>query len=117
MLNSVVLVGNLGRDPEVKYSASGMAIATFSLCFNSGKDKSGWVNVVCFNKLAETVGRSLKKGSRVGITGILDENKWEDNQGNKKSTLQIICNNLEFISKINQDNQQQPDSYSPGSVF
>lgn len=107
MLNQVALIGNLGRDPEVRYSSSGMAITTFSLCFKSGKDKIGWINVVSFNKLAETIGQHLSKGSKVGITGVLDENKWEDSQGNKKSNIQIICNNIEFIKTNKQDGNQQ----------
>ena len=106
MINQVVLTGNLGRDPELRYSASGMPIATFSLCFKSGKDKTGWVNVVSFNKLAENIASHLSKGSRVGIIGVLDENKWEDNQGSKRSTLQVICNNIEFI-KTNRNNETQ----------
>lgn len=107
MINNVVLVGNLGRDPEVKYTSAGMAITTFSLCFNSGKDKNGWINVVCFNKLAETAGQHLSKGAKVGIVGVLDENKWEDNNGNKRSNIQIICNNIEFIKLNKQQNQGQ----------
>ena len=107
MINQVVLIGNLGRDPEVKYSSSGMPITTFSLCFNSGKDKTSWINVVSFNKLAETIGQHLSKGSRVGVVGVLDENKWEDSQGNKKSNMQVICNNIEFIKTNKPDEGQQ----------
>lgn len=116
MLNQVVLIGNLGRDPEVRYSSSGMSICTFSLCFSSGKDKTGWINVVSFNKLAETIGQHLSKGSRVGIAGVLDENKWEDSQGNKKSNLQVICNNIEFI-KTNKPDTNQQQTQSAGSGF
>lgn len=118
MINNVVLIGNLGRDPEVKYSASGTAIANFSICFKSGKDKTGWIKVVCFNKLAEIVGQHLSKGSKVGISGVLDENKWEDAQGNKKSMIQIICNNIEFIKTNNtNDNQQSTPGTAGGSGF
>lgn len=115
MINQVVLIGNLGRDPEVRYTATGMAVTTFSLCFSSGKDKTGWINVVSFNKLAETIGQHLSKGSRVGVVGVLDENKWEDNQGNKRSSLQVICNNIEFI-KTNKQAETQSQS-SGGSDF
>ena len=110
MFNQVVLVGNLGRDPEVRYSASGMAITTFSMCFKSGKDKEGWVNVVLFNKLAEFAGERLHKGARIGVIGVLDENKWEDKQGNTKRNLQIIGNNIEYIKVRDLQKQEQEPS-------
>jgi single-strand DNA-binding protein len=105
MINQIVLLGRLGRDPELRYSASGTAISTFSLCFNSYKEKVGWIEVTSFNKLAESISKNLVKGSKVVVSGMLDEDKWEDQSGNKKSKLKIICNNIEFLSKDIHDNK------------
>ena len=81
------------------------------MCFKSGKDKEGWVNVVLFNKLAEFAGERLHKGARIGISGVLDENKWEDGQGNTKRNLQIIGNNIEYI-RVN-DSRERGQEATP----
>lgn len=97
MLNQVILTGNLGADPEVFYGGEGDQVATFNIAFRSTKQKTCWVKVVTFNKQAETVERYLHKGARITVIGILDQQRWEDEQGNSKTTFQIIANTFEFI--------------------
>lgn len=97
MLNQVVLTGNLGRDPEVRYSSTGTAITSFSICFKASKNKDVWIDVVLFGKIAESAGQHLHKGARVGIIGMLDENSWEDQNGNTKRKFQVIGNSVEYI--------------------
>ena len=97
MLNSCVLTGNLGADPEIFYSSDGDPIATFNLAFRSSKKKTGWIKVTTFNKLAEITERHLHKGARIALVGTLDQNKWETDEGITRSTYQLIANSIEFI--------------------
>ena len=96
-MNTVILTGNLGQDPEILFSNEGMMIATFSIAFRSTKDKTGWIKVTCFKKTAELVEKFLHKGARVGVTGILDHEKWETDSGDKRSMHKVIANSIEFI--------------------
>jgi single-strand DNA-binding protein len=97
MLNQIVLTGNLGQDPEIFYTSEGNSIAKFSLAFKSGKQKTSWIKVACFGRLAELAEKHLHQGARVGVIGAIEENKWETDEGVKKSTYQINANSLEFI--------------------
>jgi single-strand DNA-binding protein len=98
MLNQIVLTGNLGQDPEIFFTSEGNSIAKFSLAFKTSKNKStSWIKVACFGRLAELAEKHLHQGARVGVIGTLDENKWETDEGIKKSSYQINCNSLEFI--------------------
>jgi single-strand DNA-binding protein len=97
MLNQSVLTGNLGADPEVFYSSEGSPVTSFNLAFQSSKKKTGWIKIVCFNRLAEVASQFLHKGARIGISGILDQHKWTGDDGQNRSTFQIIANSIEFI--------------------
>jgi single-strand DNA-binding protein len=97
MLNQVVLTGNLGQDPEIFFTSKGEPIVKFSLAFKTSKKATAWVKISCFGRLAEAVSKHLHKGARVGIVGSLDENKWETDEGVKKSSFQVNCQHLEFI--------------------
>ena len=97
MLNSCVLTGNLGADPEIFYSSEGDPVATFNLTFRSSKKKTGWIKITCFQKLAEITERHLHKGARIAVVGILDQNKWETDEGVTRSSIQLIANSIEFI--------------------
>jgi single-strand DNA-binding protein len=97
MLNSVVLAGNLGADPEVFYSQSGEPIANLNLAFKGSKKRVGWIKVTCFNKTAEIVEQYIKKGDRIGVSGSLDYHQWENDEGSKRSAIQMIANTIEFI--------------------
>ena len=97
MLNSVVLAGNLGNDPEIHFTSEGEPIASWNLAFRAGKKKTGWIKVVCFQKLAEICEKHLHKGAKICCSGFLDYSQWETNEGAKRSAIQMIANNLEFI--------------------
>ena len=91
-VNKVILVGNVGQDPEVKYTPSGTPVAKFSLATNERfKDRSGewqdrteWHNVVAWQRLAEIIGEHVRKGSKLYIEGKLETSSWDDRQGGKK---------------------------------
>ena len=97
MMNQVVLTGNLGADPEVFYSNEGNPIASFNLAFKSGRNKTGWIKVTAFKRMAEIVEKYLHKGARIGIIATLDQQKWETDEGENRSSFQLILNSLEFI--------------------
>ena len=97
MLNSCVLSGNLGADPEVFYSSEGDPVATFNLAFRSSKKKTGWIKITCFQRLAEVAEKYLHKGARIAVIGYLDQQKWESDEGVQRSSFQLIANTLEFI--------------------
>ena len=105
-INKVILIGNLGKDPEVKFTPGGTAIAKFSLATNERfKDKSGewqdrteWHNIVAWQRLAEIVGEYIKKGSKVYIEGRLQTSSWEDKQsGEKRYRTEIIAQDLVML--------------------
>jgi single-strand DNA-binding protein len=97
MLNQTVLTGNIGQDPEIFFTSEGDPIAKFSLAFKSSKKKTSWIKVVCFGRLAEITEKHLHSGARVGVIGNLNENKWETDEGVKRSSYEINCHSLEFI--------------------
>ena len=106
-VNKVILIGNLGKDPEVKYTPSGTPVAKFSLATNEKyKDKGGewqerteWHNIVAWQRLAEIVGEYVKKGSKIYIEGRLTTSSWEDKQsGEKKYRTEIVANDLVLLS-------------------
>ncbi len=97
-MNTTVLTGNLGSDPESFFSDGGTQIVSFSMAFRSTKDKTdNWIKCVCFNKTGELAEKHLYKGARVGITGMLDQDKWKTKEGESRSTLKLIANSIEFI--------------------
>jgi len=105
-LNKVMLIGNLGKDPEVRYTASGQAVAGFSLATSEKfKNKSGeweerteWHRVTLWGKLAEIAGEYLSKGKTVYIEGRLQTRKWQDNSGNERYTTEIVGDKMQMLS-------------------
>lgn len=96
-VNKVILVGNLGKDPEMRYTASGVPVTNFSLAVSDYKDKTEWFNIVCFNKQAETAGQYLEKGRQVFIEGRLQTRNYDDKDGNKRYVTEVVVSNLTFI--------------------
>ena len=105
-VNKVILVGNLGKDPEVRYMPSGNAVANVTLATtDSWKDKQSgekqerteWHNVVFYSRLAEIVGEYLKKGSQVYVEGRLQTRKWQDKSGNDRYTTEIIASDMQML--------------------
>ena len=106
MINKVILVGNLGADPDMKYTQSGTAVATLSVATSrSWKDKEGnkqdeteWHRVVVWAQSAEFCGNYLGKGSKVYIEGRLQTRKWQDQNGNDKYTTEIVAATVQNLS-------------------
>ena len=106
-VNKVILVGNLGRDPEVKYTKSGQAVTSFSLATSEkfkGKDgaqqeKTEWHRIVVWGKLAEICGEHLSKGKQVYLEGKNQTREWEDNDGNKRQTTEVVCHVMTMLGQ------------------
>ena len=105
-LNKVMLIGNLGKDPEVRYTTSGTAVASFSLATTDKiKNKSGeweekteWHNVTLWARLAEIAGEYLSKGKTVYIEGRLQTRKWQDKDGRDRYTTEIVGEKMQMLS-------------------
>lgn len=121
-INKVILIGNLGNDPEVRYMPSGSAVANITIATSeqwkdkdSGekKEKTEWHRVSLFGRLGEIAGEYLKKGSKVYIEGRLQTRKWQDKSGQDRYTTEIIANDLQMLDgKAGRDFGGQK---SPGS--
>ncbi|MFT6828268.1 MAG: single-strand DNA-binding protein [Roseivirga sp.] len=104
-VNKVILVGNLGKDPEVRHLENGRAVANFSLATSETyKNKQGervtnteWHNVVLWSPIAEIAEKFLKKGNQVYIEGKLTTRSWDDQDGNKRYTTEVVGNNLTLL--------------------
>jgi len=103
MINSVVLVGRLANDPELRYTPSGTPIATFRLAVDrgrkgdDGKQEVDWLNVVAFTKTAELAAQYLDKGALAGIEGRIQSRSWEGQDGKRQYSVEIIANNIRFL--------------------
>jgi single-strand DNA-binding protein len=99
MLNNLTLSGNLGHDPETRHfgEKNDQPVTTFSLAFRASKQRTGWIRVVCFDRLAEIAEQHLHRGARVVVMGVLDSQEWEGADGQKKNGFQLIARSLEFI--------------------
>ena len=112
-INKVILVGNLGKDPEVRYLEGGTAVANFSIATsetfkdrNSGERKTNteWHNVVLWRGLAEIAEKYLKKGMQVYIEGKLRTRQWQDKDGNNRYTTEIVGDNLQMLGRKDENN-------------
>jgi len=97
MLNQTVLIGNLGADPEIKYLQNGDPIANLNLAFKSGKEKTSWIRLTAFKRLAEVCEKYLHKGDRIAVSGTLDQERWETD-GQTRTSFKVIIHTVEFIN-------------------
>jgi len=122
-VNKVILVGNLGKDPEARFMPNGNAVSNFSIATsetwkdkNTGQaqERSEWHKIAVFGKLAEICNEYLKKGSKVYIEGSLRTNKWQDSDGNDRYTTEIVANEMQMLdSRGSNDGQSQGQQASP----
>ncbi len=118
-INKVILVGNIGGDPEVRYMPNGNAVATLSLATSeTWKDKdtgnkqerTEWHRVVCFNRLGEIVGEYVRKGSKLYVEGSLRTRKWQDQQGQDRYTTEIVASDIQMLDGKGQSSGGYGDS-------
>ncbi len=111
-VNKVILIGNLGRDPEVKYTASGSAMVNVTVATseswndkqtNERVERTEWHRVVAYRRLAEIMGEYLRKGSKVYIEGKLQTRKWQDQNGQDRWTTEIVANEMQMLGSRSDD--------------
>lgn len=124
-VNKAIILGSLGQDPDIRYTAGGAAVANISIATNeqwkdreSGEmqERTEWHRVVFFGRLAEIVGEYLRKGSQVYVEGRIQTRKWQDKEGNDRYTTEIVANEMQMLgnksggttASFDQSPQQQP---------
>lgn len=108
MLNQCNFIGNLGADPEIRQIQTGDSVANFRIAVtkkwkgNDGQsnEKTEWVTIVAWKRLAEICGQYLRKGSKVYVSGELQTRKWQDKDGNYRFTTEIVASNIQFLTPI-----------------
>ena len=122
-INKVILVGNLGNDPDIRYTAGGAAVANISLATTDSwrdkesgeqQDRTEWHRIVFFGRLAEIVGEYLRKGSQDYVEGRLQTRKWQDKSGNDRYTTEIVANEMQMLGGRGGGGMQQ--SNEPASA-
>ena len=116
-LNKVTIIGHLGRDPEMRYTPSGRPVTTFSVATNRSwttsdgerKTDTEWFNVVAWNKLAEICNQYLIKGQQVYIEGRLQSRRWEDSNGTKHTSVEIVANEMIMLGDRRPDEDISDD--------
>jgi single-strand DNA-binding protein len=125
-VNKVILLGNLGRDPELRFMPNGDAVCNFSIATtDSWKDKAGekqerteWHNIVMYRKLAEIAGEYLKKGSSIYVEGRLQTRKWQTKEGQDRYTTEVIADSMQMLggrSSSSQSEKSSDDNFSQSS--
>ena len=121
-VNKVILIGNLGKDPELRYTASGIPVATFTVATteewkdkNTGnkQEHTEWHRIVAWRRLGEICGEYLRKGSKVYIEGKLRTRAWEDKDGNTRYTTEIVAQTLQILSPKGEVSEEISESLSP----
>lgn len=129
-INRVTISGNLGRDPELRATKSGMQVLSFSVCVNDRrKNRSGewedtpnWLDCVMFGQRAEGVSRYLAKGSHVTVAGKLRQRTWQTDDGQKRSKVEVVCEDIDFhggkrSEQPAAENEQTTDVYDDDIPF
>lgn len=121
-INKVILIGNLGKDPEVKYMPSGDAVANITLATSESwidkssgekREKTEWHRVVFFGKLAEVVGQYLKKGSKVYVEGKLQTRKWQGQDGQDRYTTEVVVQGFNGVMQMLDGRSGESGGYAP----
>lgn len=132
-INKVILVGNVGGDPEIRYMTNGNAVCTLSVATSESwkdkttgekQDRTEWHRVVCFNRLGEIAGEYVRKGSKLYVEGSLKTRKWQDQQGQDRYTTEIIASDIQMLDSKGQGSSfndippmgQQSTSFSDASM-
>lgn len=121
MLNKAMVIGRLGKDPDIKYTNSGSAVASFSMALSEyWKDKQGekqekteWIDIVAWERLADLAQSYLQKGSVCYVEGKLQTRSWDDQQGQKKYRTEIVASQIRFLDSKSNDRPSKPQNTQP----
>ncbi len=122
-VNKVILVGNLGKDPELRVTNSQLPVCSFSLATGERRKEGGnwvdhteWHNIITFDKTAENCSKFIKKGSQVFVEGRIQTRKWQDKEGKDRWTTEIIASTVQFLGGKSKDERGESASYSNGGT-
>jgi single-strand DNA-binding protein len=107
-MNKAILIGNLGADPELRYTPDNKAVATFSLATNESRDKVEWHNIVAWEKQADVIHKYAQKGDKVAVEGKIKTRSWEDRDGIKRYRTEVVCYRVELLSPKARHAADQP---------
>jgi single-strand DNA-binding protein len=121
-MNKIILIGNLGRDPDMSYTTNGTAVTKFSLAVSrrakansAGERETDWFNIVAWQQLAETCNNYLKKGQKIYVEGRLEQRRYTDKEGVSRTSIDVVINDMEMLTPKNQQpSNSGSDSYSGG---
>ena len=121
-VNKAILIGNLGADPEVRYTPSGTAVANFNIATHEQwtnrdgekEERTEWHRIVAWSRLGEICGEYLRKGSQIYIEGKIQTRAWEDRDGNKRYTTEVVGDNMTMLGKRSDDSGDQGSSTPAG---
>jgi len=114
MLNVVVLIGRLARDPEARYTVNGTAVTKFTMAVDrpftnrEGERDADFLDVVCWRKLAETVANNLRKGRLVAVQGRIQKDTWQTDEGEYRSRVEVVANNVRFLDWPDDERGSRP---------
>lgn len=117
MLNRVVLVGRMVRDPELRRTGNGTAVTSFTIAVNrafsnqNGEKEADFIPCVVWQKGAENTAKYCSKGSLVGVDGRLQSRTYEDNNGNKRTVIEVVCDSVQFLESKNSNQEQGNNKY------
>ena len=124
-LNKVQIIGNLGADPEMRFTANGQAVSTFNVAVNrryqtrdgERREETEWVRCVAWAKLAELVSQHLTKGRQVYVEGRMQTRQWEDREGQRRYTTEVVANDVQFLDRRSDGGGGGGDSDGGGGGF
>jgi single-strand DNA-binding protein len=124
-LNKVMIIGHLGRDPEMRYTPSGRPVTTFSVATSRSwntsdgerRSETEWFNVVAWGSLAEICKQYLSKGQQVYVEGRLQTRRWEDDSGNRRSSVEIVAKEMVMLGDRKKKADQNDDSFEDDDTF
>mgnify|MGYP001280152462 FL=1 len=124
-MHKILVIGNVGSDPEMRYTPNGSAVTSFSVATNrryttsagEQKEETEWFRVSAWNKLAETCNQYVVKGMKVYVEGRVSSSAWTDQEGQARSSLEINCTEVQFLTRVNTDqsDNESIQSSNPGS--
>lgn len=117
-MNKVQLIGRLTKDPDLRYTKNNIAVANYSIAVNDGygeKQQTQFINISTWGKSGEFVSKYFKKGQSIGIVGRLNSNNYEDKNGNKRYSLEVITEDIEFIGDKKEEKIQQEEVLVPNN--
>lgn len=117
-MNKVQLIGRLTKDPELRYTKSNIAVANYSIAVNDGygeKQQTHYINISTWGKSGEFVSKYFKKGQAIAIVGRLNNNNYEDKNGNKRYSLEVVTEDIEFIGNKKEEKVQQEEVLVPNN--